>query len=267
MVSLEVLLQTFEELWPYSSSEDWDAPGLMVGSKKQEISTVLLAVDATSDVLREALHRQANLLLTHHPLLMRGVHELGQETIKGNLVSAAIKSDLAIFAAHTNADLAEVGTARALAELIGLEICTALDALSGHGLVGVLAKPESLLAFSTRLAKLLPSVAAGIKVAGDPEAVISKVAVAPGAGDSFLQAARDAEVDVFITSDLRHHPAQDFLEANQIGPQVALIDISHWAAESIWLPLAQKTLSERHPNVEFIISDIKTDPWDFAVMQ
>ena len=82
-----------------------------------------------------------------------------------------------------------------------------------------------------------------------------------------MAAAIESGAEAFITSDLRHHPAQDFLENNAIGRSVALIDISHWAAESLWLPVAQKELMKRHPQVEFILSDVRTDPWDFAVMQ
>jgi len=207
------------------------------------------------------------LLITHHPLLLRGVSELGSDTVKGHLVSVAVRGGLAIFAAHTNADIAEVGTAKALARVVGLDNTIALDPITGHGLIGELASPESLLVLSTRLARALPSVAAGLKVAGDPDQVIKRVGIAPGAGDGFLGAALTANVDLFITSDLRHHPAQDFMEQNQVGAKVALMDISHWAAESLWLPLAQKELQAMHPEIEFVLSDVRTDPWDFTVMQ
>ncbi len=267
MVSLEVLTQTFEELWPVSLAEDWDRPGLAFGSLTSEVNKVLLSVDVTSTVLHEAIAQNVQLVLAHHPVLLRGVTELGQETIKGNLATLAIKHDIAVFSAHTNADRAQTGTTSALADAIGVEIEGPLDQTSGHGFVASLSKPESLIAFSTRLAKILPSVAAGLKVAGDPELQVNRIAVAPGAGDSFMQAALSSGADVFITSDLRHHPAQDFLENNELGKSVALIDISHFAAESLWLPHAQKELMKRHPQVEFIISDIRTDPWDFAVMQ
>ena len=267
MVSLEVLTQTFEELWPISLSDEWDRPGLAFGSKSAEISKVLLSVDVTAAVLNEAKQLGAQLVLAHHPVLLRGVTELGEQTIKGNIATFAIKNDIAVFSAHTNSDRAEVGTATAVAAALGVEIIEPLDPITGHGFVAKLQTPESLLSLSTRLAKLLPSVAAGIKVAGDPELEIGKIAVAPGAGDSFMTSALESGADVFITSDLRHHPAQDFLENNELGRAIALIDVSHWAAESLWLPLAQKELMKRHPQVEFILSDVRTDPWDFAVMQ
>jgi dinuclear metal center YbgI/SA1388 family protein len=267
MVSLEVLTQTFEELWPISLSEDWDRPGLAFGSRSAEISKVLLSVDVTAAVVSEAISQGAQLILAHHPVLLRGVTELGQETIKGNIATLAIQNQIAVFSAHTNADRAQVGTANAIAAALDVEVLRPLDTVSGHGFIAKLNFPESLVAFSTRLAKLLPSVAAGIKVAGDPNLEVRTIAVAPGAGDSFMAAALESKAEVFITSDLRHHPAQDFLENNAIGRSVALIDISHWAAESLWLPVAQKELMKRHPQVEFILSDVRTDPWDFAVMQ
>lgn len=267
MVSLEVLIQSFEKLWPKASSEQWDRPGLSVGDHKQIVSKVLLSVDATSAVVQEAVDIGADLLLSHHPLLLRGVTELSHQSVKGNIVARAMRADLAIFSAHTNSDIAAVGTASALAQLFDLQDTVALDPISGHGLVGTLDRPETLLGFATRIANLLPSVAAGVKVAGDPDAMIQKVGLAPGAGDGFLDAALSHELDVFITSDLRHHPSQDFIETNSYARAVALIDISHWAAESVWLPLAQKELSKMHPDVSFIVSELSTDPWDFAVMQ
>lgn len=267
MVSLEVLIQSFEKLWPKASAQEWDSPGLSLGSPSQQISKVMLSVDVTLDVIQEAVSSGAQLLLAHHPLFFRGVTELGSETTKGSIVEAAIVNRLAVFSAHTNADIAQVGTANALANLIGIEQTEVLDQESGHGLVGTLATPESLIGFATRLAKLLPSVAAGLKVSGNPDTVVARVGLAPGAGDSFLDVALRRELDVFITSDLRHHPALDFSSAVISGRKVALIDISHYAAESIWLSMAQKELTAMHPDVNFIVSELSTDPWDFAVMQ
>ena len=267
MVSLEVLTQSFEELWPISSKDDWDHPGLAFGSKQSEIHRVLLSVDVTAAVIQEAVEKDAQLVIAHHPPLLRGVNELGTATIKGNIASLAIKNDLAVFSAHTNADKSAIGTGQALAKAFDVTVTGVLDPASGHGFVANLKAPETLISFSTRLAKILPSVAAGIKVAGNSEQLISSIAVAPGAGDSFMANALAANVDLFITSDLRHHPAQDYMESNQIGRELALMDISHWAAESMWLPLAQAQLAKRHPDVEFVISELRTDPWDFAVMQ
>jgi len=91
---------------------------------------------------------------------------------------------------------------------------------------------------------------------------VRTVAVCPGAGDSFLAAASAAEVDVYITSDLRHHPALEHLESAADPAAVpALIDVPHAASEALWLPLAQELLREAVPGLEVLISEQSTDPW------
>lgn len=265
MVKLETLLGTFEELWPKSTADDWDRPGLSVGSTSQEISKVLLSVDVTKKVIEEAIGLGAQLVLSHHPLLLRGVSEVSEQSLKGEIVALAIRNSIAVFSTHTNADKAKVGTATALAAAYGVTNTHVLDPESGHGLVGELAESVSLIQFASRIASRLPAVAQGVRVAGNPELTVSRVALSPGAGDADLGKALSQGVDVFITSDLRHHPAQDFIETP--GKPRGLIEVSHWASEYMMLPLAKTELATRYPELEFVLSEVRTDPWDFAVMQ
>ena len=265
-MTLSNLLASFERLWPKDSAEDWDRPGLMVGNPSQEINKVLLAVDVTSEVIDQAIQTGCQLLLTHHPMLLRGVHELGELTLKGNLVAKAIKSGLAIFSAHTNADIAQGGVSQSLAQALELRNLAPLDAVSGHGIVGDVDEIK-LIDYARKISRAIPATAQGIRVAGDSEKLISRVGLVAGAGDSFLGMASLAGIDLFITSDLRHHPAQDFIEQSKLTDGPALIDIAHWAAEWVWLDQAAAQLAGIHRDVEFIVSDLRTDPWDFAVMQ
>ncbi len=265
-MTLSNLLASFEKLWPKESAEDWDRPGLMVGNPSQEINKVLLAVDVTSEVIDQAIQTGCQLLLTHHPMLLRGVHELGELTLKGNLVAKAIKSGLAIFSAHTNADIAQGGVSQSLAQALELRNLAPLDAVSGHGIVGDVDEIK-LIDYARKISRAIPATAQGIRVAGDSEKLISRVGLVAGAGDGFLNVASLAGIDLFITSDLRHHPAQDFIEQSKLTDGPALIDIAHWAAEWVWLDQAAAQLSGIHRDVEFIVSDLRTDPWDFAVMQ
>jgi dinuclear metal center YbgI/SA1388 family protein len=255
-----------EELWPVESADDWDRPGLSVGSREATVSSVLLSVDVTSAIVDEAIQVGANLILSHHPLLLRGVNDVSEQSLKGEIVTKAIKNDVAIYSAHTNADKAPTGTAAALAQLYGLTNLRVLDPETGHGLIGQLPEPMTLLQFSTKIAKLLPPVAAGIKVAGDHQAIVKTIALSPGAGDADLGKALAAQVDVFITSDLRHHPAQDFIETPGDRTR-ALIDVSHWASESIYLDKVAQLLLDKFPGLHVRVSEVRTDPWDFAVMQ
>ncbi len=109
------------------------------------------------------------------------------------------------------------------------------------------------------MARALPQTARGVLVAGDPERAVRRVAVAGGAGDFLLGDALGADVDVFVTSDLRHHPATEFVEKG--GP--ALVDVSHWAAEWTWLPQVEARLAEALDTVETRVSTICTDAWNF----
>ncbi|NCV98668.1 MAG: Nif3-like dinuclear metal center hexameric protein [Actinobacteria bacterium] len=237
MTALSHLLKSFEELWPTATAEDWDRVGLMLGHPASEVSRVLLSVDVTAEVVDEAIESGAQLLLTHHPMLLRPVHELGELTAKGNLITKAVRGGLAIFAAHTNADVASGGVSQSLAAALGLTEISPLDAVTGHGCVGTVSS-QKLVDFARNVAKVLPPVAQGVRVAGDPERIVSRVALVGGAGDG-----------------------------SQLVDGPALMDISHWAAESIWLESAAMQLSKLHSDVEFAVSEIRTDPWDFAVMQ
>ncbi|HSV39543.1 MAG TPA: Nif3-like dinuclear metal center hexameric protein [Nocardioidaceae bacterium] len=133
----------------------------------------------------------------------------------------------------------------------------------GHGRIGELATPMTLRAFAEQVAGALPATAHGVRVAGDPDREIRTVAVGAGAGDSLLDLVAGSEADVYVTSDLRHHRAGEFLELE--GP--ALVDVAHWAAEWTWLPVAEERvvagLEARGYTVETRVSTLVTDPWTF----
>jgi predicted nucleic acid-binding Zn-ribbon protein len=133
----------------------------------------------------------------------------------------------------------------------------------GHGRIGELATPVSLQAFAEQVAGALPTTAHGVRVAGDPDREIRTVAVGAGAGDSLLELVGRSGADVYVTSDLRHHRAGEFLELE--GP--ALVDVAHWAAEWTWLPVAEERvvagLAERGYTVDTRVSTLVTDPWTF----
>lgn len=263
---LSELLNHFESIWPSSAAEAWDRPGLMLGAPGNSVSRVLLTVDVTSEVIAEAADLGCQLIVSHHPMYLRGVTELGESRLKGQLTAAAIRSNLAVFSAHTNADFQPHGVTNTLARALGLGKLRPMNEF-GHGAIGELESPESLLEFARRVSRALPPVAQGVKVSGDPGKEINTVAVLAGAGDSYLDSVQLSGADVYVTSDLRHHPAQDFTEQSKLTSGPALIDISHWAAEWLWLDVASGQLSEAFPELEVIVSELKTDPWTFVVMQ
>jgi dinuclear metal center YbgI/SA1388 family protein len=270
-VLLSELLESFEEFWPGAGAEDWDAPGLVTGSRNSRISRILLTVDVTQEVIDEAITGGFDLVVAHHPLLLRGVKTVTEDTSKGAVLSAAIKGGVAIFAAHTNADIVERGVSAALAKVFGLESTRPLIESSpgiGHGRLGRLPETMFLGEFAKQIARVLPPTASGVRVAGAFDAEINSVALCGGAGDSFINDAYAAGADVFVTSDLRHHPVQEALELARAEDRgFALIDISHWAAEWMWLEWAAADIQGRFASIQVVVSEIRTDPWDFAITQ
>ncbi len=130
----------------------------------------------------------------------------------------------------------------------------------GSGRIGELETPLTLRQFVALVSDVIPETATGVRAAGDESKMISRVALCGGAGDFLLPRARTAGADVYVTSDLRHHPVSEFREESDI----AIVDIAHYAAESMWLPVLQKRLeSVLADRVEVVVSRINTDPWTF----
>ncbi len=353
--------------YPPETAEDWDAVGLAAGDPGADVRRVLLAVDPVLPTAEEAASWDADLLVTHHPLFLRGVHGVAETTAKGRTLATLTRAGCGLLSAHTNADRASPGVSDALARALGLRdiapvVATgpALDKLvvfapvadadavraalhaAGAGHVGdydtvsytvsgqgrfrplpgahpavgevgrlevtdelriealvprhrrtevirsVLAahsyeevaydvielgdpgtastgmgrigdvEPTTLGAYAEAVSGALPPTARGVLVGGDPDRVVRRVAVCGGAGDFLLDGVLATDADVYVTSDLRHHVAGEFLEKG--GP--ALIDVSHWAAEWTWLPeLAERMREALGDTVEVRVSTICTDVW------
>ncbi len=128
----------------------------------------------------------------------------------------------------------------------------------GHGRIGTLATPMPLAEFAKHVADSLPAHQSATRVAGDPTRAISTVALCGGSGDFLLAAADAAGADVYVTSDLKHHPVSEHLEK---PGACALIDVPHWAAEATWLPVAAEAVEQQVRGIEVRVSRLVTDPW------
>lgn len=266
-VPLADVVATIEGHYDPAWAEPWDAVGLVCGEPGRPVERIMFAVDPVAAVVDEAVGWGADLLVVHHPLLLRPVTSVAATTPKGRVIHRLITAGVALYTAHTNADVADPGVSDALARAVGLTgrlrpLAPADDEpRRGLGRVGSVSRPVSLREFAARAAAALPATAAGIRVAGDPDRTIHTVAVSGGAGDSLLAAARAADVDVFLTADLRHHPASEFGEYD--GP--ALIDAAHWATEWPWLADAERLLAGAL-DVQTRVSTLVTDAWTMSAM-
>ncbi len=384
--SLADVLAALERRYPPRTAEPWDRVGLTVGDPAAPVRRVLLAVDPVADVVAEAEQWDADLLVTHHPLLLRPVHSVAATTYKGALVHRLVRAGCALYTAHTNADAAHGGVAAALADVIGLvdtvplvpadapaldkhvvmvpvddaealvdalaaagaghvgryERCAwtttgrgtftpldgstpavgavgrrehvaearvemvaprhlrarvvaamraahpyeepAFDVLelvalpgdTGLGRVGTLPTPVALADFAAAVARVVPATAQGVRWAGDPGMTVRRVAVLGGSGDSLFDAVRAADVDAYVTADLRHHPASEQQERAAFDaaggpPRPALVDLAHSASEWVWLPRAadelRADLAAAGTTVEVRVSTRRTDPWTGHVPQ
>lgn len=260
-VTVEKIVSTMNAFYPTTLAESWDKVGLIAGDLSCEVRKIGFAVDPCDATVNEAIDRGADMLITHHPLYLRGTSSVATDSAKGSWVHRLIKNDCALFAAHTNADAAADGTAAAFADLLGLENTRPLDPNPdfpelGIGRIGVLPLTMSVLELAQRISAKIPQVPAGITIGGDPEKIVKTVAVSPGSGDSFLDRVKEVDADVYITADLRHHPATDHLWSSDC----ALIGLTHFASEWPLLPNLQKRLNAEF-GVETYISTIITDPW------
>ena len=358
--------------YPPHLAESWDAVGLICGDPADEVNKVAFALDCTQAVAEEAVAVGADMLVVHHPLLMRGVTSVAADTPKGKVIHTLIRGGVALFAAHTNADSARPGVNDRLAELVGItpgrpilpkdgaamdkwgvhtpvdaaetvkaalfdagagrigdyaecaftwegtgqftpqdganptegevgvthrgpevrvefvapaskrrDLITALreahpyeepafdivelpdtaptEQACGLGRIGQLPEPMTLREFTQQVADALPETAWGVRAAGDPETMVHKVAVSSGSGDSFLDTVRGLGVDVYVTSDLRHHPVDEYLRAG--GPPV--IDTAHYASEFPWTDQVAGIVGEQ-AGVDTHVIDLRTDPWTLS---
>jgi dinuclear metal center YbgI/SA1388 family protein len=270
---LRDVVARLEALYPPDSAAAWDRVGLVTGDLDQPVRRILFALDPTLAVIEEAAAWDADLLVTHHPLLLRGVHSVATSSAKGASVTRLVVADIALYVAHTNADVSDPGVSGVLAAALGLTSQRALSDIEGYaaGRVGELPSPMSLAEFATRLSEALPDTAGGIRVAGDPAAQVSRVAVLGGSGDDQFDAVRASGADVYVTADLRHHPALEAREEARDGTPY-LVDAGHWATESLWLEDVRQRLldalgedASQPVRVETRVTTIRTEPWTFVV--
>ncbi|MFD7622582.1 Nif3-like dinuclear metal center hexameric protein, partial [Streptomyces sp. NPDC059802] len=189
MPRLSDVLAELDALWPPERAEGWDAVGTVCGDPDAVVDRVLFAVDPVHEIADEAIRLGAQLIVTHHPLYLRGTTTVAADTFKGRVVHTLIKHDIALHVAHTNADTADPGVSDALAGALDLRVEGPLvpdpsdpKGRRGLGRICVLDHPETLAEFAARAAARLPATAQGIRLAGDPAGWVGSGAGGAGGG-------------------------------------------------------------------------------------
>jgi len=241
---LKDIIDILEKIVPSLMAEEWDNPGLQIGNSSQEIKKILISLDPTIKALKKASDRNAQLLLTHHPLIFKPLSCLNQNEYPGDVIFEAFRKGISIFAAHTNLDVMRGGINDILANLFGLQDIQVLQkkenvAMNGAGLgrIGDLLEPMGLATMIETVKAVLGTNK--VKVVGNKNIKIKRVAVVGGSGGGMISLASKKGADLFISGDITHHEA---LEAESLG--MALIDGGHFHTEKAALTLFANRLKD-----------------------
>ena len=255
----------YNELINYAPLEyalDFDNPGHLVGDLHQPVERVLIALDATSAVIDEAVKNDAQLIISHHPLIFNKLGSVVCDDTVGNRVIRLIKSNISLICMHTNLDAAEGGVNDVLAEKIGLGNLSVLDVLGtcgnreyGIGRVGELSQAESTTAFLKRVKSALNAPGLRYTASGKK---IKKVAVGGGSCGSYLEKVCSLGCDAFVTADVKHDV---FLAARERG--ITLVDAGHFSTENPVCSAIEKRLNERFPALDVRVAKSNREPEEF----
>ena len=215
--------EVLENLYPISYAEDWDNVGLQVGTMDKEIDGILISLDLTKEVIKEAIGMNANLIICHHPAIFSPIKKIDFNSYLGQMIRLLIKNDITLYVMHTNFDVSKDGMNLILGNKLGIKNMTFFDIIDdefGLGIVGNITPIKADRLISDIKSKFQIE---SVKFIGELDTVIEKVALVGGSGSSLLYKALDTGVDLFITGDVTYHKA---LDAKNLGLNV--LDIGHF---------------------------------------
>ena len=225
------IVQVIEASYPAGAALDFDKVGLLVGRMEKEVRKVYIALDATDRIIEEALREGADMLITHHPLIFSPLKKVTDDDHVGRRVMKLIRGDISCYAMHTNYDV--LGMAALSERVLGITDAEVLDVTmvkdgkeEGIGRVGNLQEPMTLEECCVYVKHRLNL--GSIKVFGDMDRKVSRLAVSPGSGKSAVAPAIAGGADVLVTGDIGHHDGLDAVEQG-----LSVIDAGHYGTEYI----------------------------------
>jgi dinuclear metal center YbgI/SA1388 family protein len=263
-----------EKIAPPFLAEPWDNCGLQVGDRKWPAKKVWVALDPLYSVIDAAAGQNVDMVITHHPLIFKPLHKIDLDTSEGKTIAVALNNRTAIYAAHTNLDSARDGINTLLAHKIGLDrlvpmvpadtahispaAVSSTNGATGMGRLGRLFPSATVAELAQNIKKQLGL--AKVKVAGQANRMIAKVAVCSGSGGGLLDKFLASEAEVFVTGDIRYHDARAVEDAGR-----ALIDIGHFASEHIMIhalrDLLGRAVNEAGWDVRVEACELEQDPF------
>ncbi|MDO4788753.1 MAG: Nif3-like dinuclear metal center hexameric protein [Johnsonella sp.] len=260
MKSIEILNLLCADM-PPSLAMDWDNVGLILGRREKEVNKVMLALDLSSELLKEAIEKKVDLIITHHPLIFSPLKKITDEEVIGNKIIEILREDMAYIAMHTNYDVAESCMADIAAERIGLKGGPLEPTFSfeeegrmkelGIGKVGELEGEYSIEELAKKVKTAFGLDFVRIFGAGLTKGRIKRAAISPGSGKGMYKWAKKAGAQVLITGDITHHEALDALEEG-----ISIIDAGHYGLEHIFIEDMKKRIGKLNPSIEIYTEEV-----------
>ncbi|HIC85868.1 MAG TPA: Nif3-like dinuclear metal center hexameric protein [Desulfobacterales bacterium] len=260
------ILEALEKIAPQGLAEPWDNPGLQVGSLGGKVNKVMVALDPSVATLRGAVEEDAQVLLTHHPLIFKPITSIEANTGPGPVLFEAIREEISIVSVHTNLDAAIEGVNQVLANMLSLEAIEPLSPSAGEGLVGIgriglLPRSLSVEDFVGNVKEIFGLKV--VRVVNPKKAQVRRVAVVGGSGGGFIQVARSRGADILFTGDLKYHQAR---EAEAIG--LTVVDGGHFSTEIATMGALrdsfERMCNELGWEVDVVLYEKEQDPFLFV---
>ena len=255
MTKVQDIFETLCQMAPLELQMDFDNSGFLLGHGDEPVNKALLALDVTEDVIDEAIRENAQLIVSHHPLIFHPLKSVTDTDAEGRRVLKLIEHRLAVVSMHTNLDIAEGGVNDTLMASLGIQTETTLDE-DGCGRVGVLNAKLSMQEFLQRCKSALDC--SGLRYV-DAKRPVYKIAVMGGSGADSLERAAVLGCDTYVTADIKYHQFQRALDL-----QLNLIDADHFCTENPVMTVLAEKLRASHPEVQFMISAVHQPLIHFA---
>ena len=258
MATVLEICSYLEKLAPTNLAESWDNVGLLLGRRNRPVERLMTCLTLTAPVSAEAVERQAQMIVTHHPILFRATKKITDATEEGRILLQLAEAGIAVYSPHTAFDSAERGINQQLAENLGLQRIQTLRLIgdaanSGAGRFGVLEKPLDRQEFLEKVAMSVQS--RSLEVCWHENQTVKRVAVACGAAAEFLEDAIRAGCDTFLTGEARFHAV---LEAQSRGINMVLT--GHFASERPGVEQLAKEIAQQFPEIDCFPGDSDRDP-------
>lgn len=253
---LEKIVEIIEKVAPPELGAAWDNSGIQINTGKEEIKSILVCLDITDEVIEEAVEKNVDLIVSHHPLLFVKPGKIDVADVTGRYVVKLIKSDIAVYSAHIPFDSAPKGNNGYMAQLLGLEDVQFIE--GGFGAYGSLKNPMKFMEAKELVEQALKLPKHYIKAAGNPETEIKRIILCTGAGGDVLYDAAKYNCQMVVTGDVKHNVA---LDARALG--VCLVDAGHYGTEKIFAENFIRQMEEllEGEKVQLIHSEVDTNPY------